>query len=51
MSSYWVQFARTGDPNAAGLPRWEPYTATEPRVLEIGDEQTGQDVGVGLVRP
>jgi para-nitrobenzyl esterase len=38
MSAYWVQFARTGNPNAAGLPAWQPYTLQTPRVLEIGDE-------------
>ena len=27
MSRAWVNFARGGDPNHAGLPRWEPFTA------------------------
>jgi len=28
MSSTWVQFARTGNPNNAKLPAWAPYDAT-----------------------
>lgn len=27
MSSAWINFARTGNPNASGIPTWEPYTA------------------------
>ncbi len=26
MSNAWLNFARTGNPNAEGLPEWEPYT-------------------------
>jgi para-nitrobenzyl esterase len=27
MSTYWVNFAKTGDPNAAGLPAWPAFRA------------------------
>jgi len=36
----WVQFAKTGNPNRAGLPQWPAYTAPEYRVLDYGNEIT-----------
>jgi para-nitrobenzyl esterase len=32
MSSYWVNFARSGDPNGPGLPSWAAFTNTESKV-------------------
>jgi len=34
---YWVQFARTGDPNIPGRPEWPAYNAGNPMVMGLGD--------------
>jgi para-nitrobenzyl esterase len=36
MSSYWVNFAKTGDPNGAGLAHWPAFSATHDRGIELG---------------
>ena len=33
MSSYWVNFARSGDPNGPGLPRWEAYNPEQEQAM------------------
>jgi len=35
--AFWVNFARTGDPNAAGLPNWPQYDSNTENYLELGD--------------
>jgi para-nitrobenzyl esterase len=37
MSSYWANFAATGDPNGKGLARWAPV-GDKPEVMELGDK-------------
>jgi para-nitrobenzyl esterase len=37
MSSYWVNFAKTGDPNGKGLPAWTAYDADAEPYLDLGD--------------
>jgi para-nitrobenzyl esterase len=35
--SYWLNFARAGDPNAAGLPHWPRYERPAEMTMEFGD--------------
>jgi para-nitrobenzyl esterase len=38
MSSYWVSFAKDGNPNEEGLPPWPRYAIATDQALELGDE-------------
>jgi carboxylesterase type B/glyoxylase-like metal-dependent hydrolase (beta-lactamase superfamily II) len=38
MSSYWVNFARTGNPNGSGLPIWPAFDNNSPEVIDLGDQ-------------
>ena len=38
MSRAWTNFARTGNPNVAGLPHWRPYSAADRAVMIFNDQ-------------
>jgi para-nitrobenzyl esterase len=37
VSSYWVNFAKAGDPNGKGLPQWPAFTGSNARVMNLND--------------
>jgi para-nitrobenzyl esterase len=47
MVGYWTTFARTGDPNRAGLPRWPAFTTSSQRAQRLTSEGTGPFTSFG----
>jgi para-nitrobenzyl esterase len=40
VNAAWVAFAKSGDPNTAGLPHWEPYTTDTRAVMFLDNQST-----------
>ena len=38
VQDYWTNFAKTGDPNSAGLPQWPTTSDAAPQTLVFDDE-------------
>lgn len=43
MNTYWANFAKTGNPNGKGLPKWPAYHPQKNRIIEI--QADGKAVG------
>lgn len=50
MSAAWAAFARTGNPNHAGIPRWEPWNPTRWPTMMFGREARAVDDPYGEER-
>lgn len=44
MSSYWVNFAASGNPNGKGLSSWSPYKTTSKKIIKLGDKVEPQKI-------
>jgi para-nitrobenzyl esterase len=37
MSTYWINFTKTGNPNGPGLPKWPAYKDEQPQTMQFGE--------------
>jgi len=44
ISSYWANFIITGNPNGKGLPEWPAYTASDSRIMILGDKPEAKEM-------
>jgi len=51
ITAYWVNFARSGDPNGAGVPQWPAFEKSQSKVQYLGDPITTYGVlGIDRLR-
>ncbi|MCB1692909.1 MAG: carboxylesterase family protein, partial [Pseudomonadales bacterium] len=51
MSGVWTAFAREGDPNARGIPKWKPYDIDSRATMVFGNRSKAIDNYMGDIRP
>lgn len=44
MSSYWVNFVKTGDPNGNELPQWEAYNTVDKKIMLLGESPHSETI-------
>ena len=44
MSEYFVNFAKTGDPNGSGLPRWPVFAPDAHQTMRLGETMASMPV-------
>ena len=44
MQNDWTNFAKTGDPNGVGLPRWPDFRSSRSLVMMLGDQIEAESI-------
>ena len=50
MSSYWVNFAASGDLDGSGLPHWPAFSDQAPNVMHFDEKSSARDGAPNLAQ-